>query len=367
MSNAKSTHQHGGDLYAIEQKYNIPKSDIIDFSGNINPLGFPSGIKKLLSDNIDLVCIYPDKNYTALKESISIYTGADIENIAVGNGSTELISAFIKSICPKKAIILGPAYSEYENELKKIGSSFDYFPLDEKDDFVLQTKKLLNVLTEDIDFFVACNPNNPTGTVIEASQMDIIAMHCKKNSISIMIDETYIEFCDDINKVCSIPLTKAYDNIFVIRGISKFFAAPGIRLGYGITSNKGFHNLLTYIQDPWSVNILAAFSGEHLFTDKRFIEETCSLISTERIRILNELKTWKNIKTYPSSSNFILVKLLNNRIKSSEIFHNLIRKKLLIRDAESFTFLDSSYIRFCILSPQKNQMLIESLKEIIEN
>ena len=367
MSNTNLTHQHGGDLDAIQKKYNIPKNDIIDFSGNINPLGFPNSMKKLLAENIDLVSVYPDKNYTELKKSISTYTGARLENIAVGNGSTELISAFIKSICPKKAVIMGPAYSEYENELKKIGSDFEYFPLEEKDNFILQTKKLLTYLTKDIDFFVACNPNNPTGTAIQLSQMEIIAEHCKANNISIMIDETYIEFCDSIKEICSIPLVDKYDNLFVIRGISKFFAAPGIRLGYGITSNKNFHNLLLSVQDPWSINILASFSGEHLFNDKNFIKETHSLVSEERIRISNQLNTWKNIKIYPSSANFILVKLLTNKITSDEIFDCLIKKKMLIRNAESFTFLNNSYIRFCILTPEKNQILIENLKEIIEN
>ena len=72
-------HQHGGDLDAIERRYGIPKKEIVDFSGNINPLGFPESVKKELAENLDIVSSYPDKNYTALKKSISQYTGADSE------------------------------------------------------------------------------------------------------------------------------------------------------------------------------------------------------------------------------------------------------------------------------------------------
>lgn len=363
----KLVHQHGGDLDAIERKYKIPKSQIIDFSGNINPLGFPRSVKNILAHNLDIISTYPDKNYTALRESIAGYTGAMAEHITVGNGSTELISAFIKSVNAKKSIILGPAYSEYEHELSVTGSDFKYFPLEEENNFIADVDKLLDALTEDIDLFVVCNPNNPTGTAITTEQMEVILHHCKKNNTSVMVDETYIEFSDNLDEICSIPLTNKFDNIFVIRGVSKFFAAPGIRLGYGITSSDAFHALLKKYQDPWSVNILASFAGEHLFTDKQFMLTTQKLISCERKKALAEFKTWKNIKAYDSSANFILLKLLTNKITSAEIFEKLIVKKVLIRDASSFAFLDNTYLRFCILAPEQNAFLIQQLKKLVED
>ncbi|MCI8342109.1 MAG: aminotransferase class I/II-fold pyridoxal phosphate-dependent enzyme [Firmicutes bacterium] len=361
------THQHGGDLDAIERKYGIPKKEILDFSGNINPLGFPPKVKKELAENIDIVSTYPDKSYKALKESIAAYTGANPKNIFVGNGSTELISVFIKSSNAKNAVILGPAYSEYENGLKKCGSSFSYFPLKEQNNFVIDMPSLLAALTKEVDLFIACNPNNPTGTAMTSGEMETVLSHCKERGISVMIDETYIEFSDNIENICSIPLTDVYDNIFVIRGVSKFFAAPGLRLGYGITSSPAFHKLISENQDPWSVNSLASFAGERLFGDNEFIEKTKKLISEERSKALREFKTWKNLKAYSSSSNFILLKLLTEKITSDAIFENLIQKKYLIRDAETFTFLDNTYLRFCILMPNQNASLIAELKKLIED
>jgi len=366
MKKTTVVHMHGGDLDAIEAKYGIPKNEIIDFSGNINPLGFPESVKNELIKNIDLVSTYPDKNYWALRKSIADYTGAETEDITVGNGSTELISVFIKSVNPEKSIILGPAYSEYEHELKTCGSNISYFPLEEKDDFRLNLPKLMEKLTDDIGLFVACNPNNPTGTAITTSEMEEILIHCKKKNISVMVDETYIEFSDNIDEICSIPLTNNYDNLFVIRGIAKFFAAPGLRLGYGITKSKAFHKLIAAKQNPWSVNILASFAGERLFSDKDYISRGKELISSERKKAFHELSTWKNIKAYPSSSNFILLKLLTDKTNAAEIFEKLIVKKMLVRDASSFEFLDESYLRFCILSPEHNKMLLEELKLIVE-
>lgn len=360
------THMHGGDLDAIERTYGIPKGELSDFSGNINPLGFPKRAAQKLAENISIVSAYPDKKYQALRKSIGSYTGADAQNIVVGNGSTELISTFIKSVNAKKTIIMGPAYSEYENAVKSIGSDYEYFELREDENFLINVDRLLSTLDGDVGLFIACNPNNPTGTAITVEQMERILIHCKAKGIGVMVDETYIEFSDSLEKICSIPLTSKYDNIFVIRGTSKFFAAPGIRLGYGITSSQKFHKLLAENQDPWSVNILASYAGELIFSDIPFIEETKALISSERKKAYEELKTWKNVKVYESSSNFILVKLLTDKITAADIFDHMVRKKMVIRDASSFTFLDESYLRFCILSPEENDRLLKELKAIVE-
>lgn len=359
-------HQHGGDLDAIERNYGIPKSEILDFSGNINPLGFPQSVKTALSQNLDIISTYPDKHYTALRNAIAGYTSANTEHIVVGNGSTELIGTFIKTVNAKKSIILGPAYSEYEREVSLTGGTFCYFPLSTENDFVIDMEKLLQALTPEIGMFVACNPNNPTGSALTVTQLRQILSHCKTIGASVMIDETYIEFSDNLDEICAIPLVAEFDNLFVIRGTSKFFAAPGLRLGYGISSNEAFLNRLKTNQDPWSVNSLAAFAGERLFLDTDFHNQTKNLISTERKKAFDEIATWKNIKSYPSSANFILLQLLTPHITAAQIFETLIVKKLLIRDASSFAFLDETFLRFCILCPEQNKMLLEELKKLVE-
>ncbi|WP_317854004.1 histidinol-phosphate transaminase [Chakrabartyella piscis] len=368
MSNTQETlhHAHGGDLDAIQRKYQIPKEEIKDFSGNINPLGFPKSAELALANNLHLISTYPDKQYTALREAISTYTNANKDHIVVGNGSTELISTFIQTVAAKNSIVLGPAYSEYEREITLLGGGFAYFPLEEKNDFQLDIDHLIASLTKEIGMLVICNPNNPTGTAISTMDLERILTHCKAIGASVLVDETYIEFADNINEICAIPLVESFDNLFVIRGTSKFFAAPGIRLGYGVSSNKEFLHHLQSNQDPWSVNSLAAFVGEHIFSDFDFHKETQTLVSTERQKALDILSTWNNIKAYPSSANFILLKLLTDKTTSAAIFEHLIQKKLLIRNAASFTFLDETYLRFCILAPEDNANLLMALKEIVE-
>ena len=359
------THKHGGDLDAVEAAYGIPKDQIIDFSGNVNPLGFPPHTARALAEHIALVSRYPDKGYRKLRESIGRYTGADPETIVVGNGSTELISGFIGALCPRCALILGPAYSEYENSVRVCGGSFTYFPLKEEDDFRLDLPALLAALTPETDLFVMCNPNNPTGTAVTVPQLREILTHCQANHTAVLVDETYIEFADDLSSLCAIPLTREFDNLFVIRGISKFFAAPGLRLGYGVCGGQPLREALSRKKDPWSVNSLAAFAGETLFSETEFMQQTRALILSERKKLLAELKSWDTVKVYPTASNFILIRLLTQKITAAAITDRLIRRKMLVRDAASFTFLDESYLRFCIQLPEQNEALLASLREFL--
>lgn len=362
----KKQQHHGGDLDAISAQYGIPREKIIDFAGNVNPLGFPARAAQALREHIDLVTTYPDREYTALRQAIAQYTGADPAHILVDNGSTELISAFIHRSCRGKAIIIGPAYSEYEREVTLAGGDFSYFQLREEENFALNHARLIENITPEVGLLILCNPNNPTGTAVFRHQLEEVLRHCRATGTAVMVDETYMEFSRQSADMCAIPLTRRYDNLFVIRGIAKFFAAPGLRLGYAVCGNAQMLADIRNYQRPWSVNILASYAGEQLFSDTAFIRGTQQLIFEERSRIYQEISTWKHCRIYPSASNFLLIKLLDCKNDAHAIFEHLIRLGMLVRDAASFTFLDESYLRFCIRLPQQNDALLKQLHLLIE-
>ena len=222
-------HFHGSDLEKIEAVYGIKKEDITSFSANVNPLGVSPLLRSTLASHIDAITSYPDREYTSLRECIAAYTGTDASQVIVGNGSTELISLFIQIEHPKKAMILGPTYSEYEREISLGGGTTLYYPLREKDDFVLDVDDFTAHLNESIDLLVLCNPNNPTSSCINRTDMRRILDICKQYDIFVMVDETYVEFADNMDEITAVPLTHYYNNIIILRGTSKFFAAPGLR------------------------------------------------------------------------------------------------------------------------------------------
>ena len=360
-------HFHGSDLEKIETIYNIKKEDIISFSANVNPLGISPKLRETLAQKIDVITSYPDREYTLLRKHIGTYLGADFQNIIVGNGSTELISLFIQIRQPKKAVIIGPTYSEYEREIAIGGGTSLYYPLKESNDFKLDVKNFCTYLNETIDLLVICNPNNPTSNSISAHDMREILDTCKQHGIFVMVDETYVEFAPNTEEITSIPLTTYYNNLIILRGISKFFAAPGLRLGYAITCNGDLIKEIDTRKNPWTINSLAEVAGQLMFTDKEYIEKTKALIFSERERIYNILLSIDNIKVYKPTANFVLVQILDKTITANHVFHAAIQEGFMIRDCSTFPFLNSQYFRFCFMMPEKNDQLLACIRKVLEN
>jgi threonine-phosphate decarboxylase len=358
-----SDHFHGSDLETIEKVYGIKKEEIVSFSANVNPLGISPKLKSTLSERIDAIMSYPDRDYTELRKRIAEYVKTETDNVIVGNGSTELISLFIQIKHPKKAFIIGPTYSEYEREVSLGGGSTLYYRLEEENNFTLDIPSLERELTPDVDLLVVCNPNNPTSSAITRNDMRKILDICKKKGIFVMVDETYVEFTEDVPKITSASLTNYYNNIIILRGISKFFAAPGLRLGYAICGNADLVKEINQRKNPWTINSLAAIAGEIMFTDEEYIKATRSLIASERERICKILSTCKNVKYYPPTANFILVKILKEEVTSMDLFESAIRKGLMIRDCSTFPFLNNKFIRFCFMMPELNDALLKILLE----
>lgn len=358
-------HFHGSDLEKIEEIYGIKKEKIISFSANINPLGISRNLKKEISAHIDAIQTYPDREYKDLRRTIAGYAGTTMENVVVGNGSTELISLVIKTVAPKKAMILGPSYSEYEREISLEGGQTVYYPLKEADDFQMNVADLCGHLTDSIDLLILCNPNNPTSTAISAAQMRQILDACLEHGIFVMVDETYVEFTHPDEQISSVPLTAYYSNLAVLRGTSKFFAAPGLRLGYAVTGNADLIRKINTLQNPWSISSLAEIAGRLMFRDTDYIKETSALIDHERTRLYSELRTWPSLKVYRPKANFMLCRILKEGVDADQLFDHCIRQCLMIRNCSTFPFLSNKYFRFCFMNPEDNDRLIASLRELL--
>lgn len=360
-------HFHGSDLEKIEEIYGIHKEDIVSFSANVNPLGVSPLLRGELAEKIDVITSYPDREYTSLRRCIATYCDTEPEHVIVGNGSTELISLFIQIEHPKKALVIGPTYSEYEREIALGGGTTLYYPLREKDNFRLDVEDFLSHLNESIDLLVVCNPNNPTSSSITRKEMRYILDACKQHDIYVMVDETYVEFADNMDEISAVPLTNYYNNIIILRGTSKFFAAPGLRLGYAITGNRDLIKAINTRKNPWTINSLAVVAGETMFADTTYIKATKELISGERSRIYDILKKHPDFKVYEPSGNFILVRILKDDLTSQDLFDLAIRERMMIRDCSTFPFLDNKYVRFCFMNPEDNDKLLACLLHAVES
>lgn len=350
---------HGGNIY----KYDKAGRKIeLDYSSNINPLGISEKFKDIILKNIENISKYPDINYIDLRESISDYNNLQIENVVVGNGGIEILFSFFRVIKPKKVLILAPTFLEYEKAAIEVEADVNFFELKECDNFYPDIDKLVEIIKNNLyDVVVLCNPNNPTGVLIEKKHLQEILNCCENQKTILFVDEAFIDFAENWKENTITYCQSEY--LFVMRSLTKFFAIPGLRLGYGISSNNRLISKMIEKQEPWSVNLFANLAGVFLLKDEMYIKNTEDWIKAEKKFFYNKLKEIKGIKVYKTNVNFILLKL--NSIKSRELKEFMINEGILIRDAQNFKFLNDTFIRLAIKDRENNIKVLNSLKKVL--
>lgn len=347
---------HGGNIYKLKRDNGI---EVLDYSSNINPLGVPNSFKKAVIENFETLEKYPDIDYVELRTAIGDYNNCHIDNVVVGNGATEVLFLYMKAVKAKKVLIIAPTFAEYERAARAAGRDVKFFPLSK--DFSLNENMLLEFITDE-DVVVMCNPNNPTGKFQNLEKIKKIADFLERKNKKLFIDEAFIEFVDDWKDKTAFLLK--HKNIFILRALTKFFALPGVRLGYGLTYDESILDEIKNIREPWSVNGVAEIAGKTMLLDTLYIHETENWIKKEKLWFYEELCKIDNIEVTPTETNFILVKLLNDNAKSFR--KKMIENGVLVRDASNFIFLDESYIRLAIKDRKKNEQVLEALRRVLK-
>jgi threonine-phosphate decarboxylase len=348
---------HGGNIEEIIRRYGVREKDIIDFSANINPLGPSPKVIKILRENLNRIVRYPDPEARELKAGLSRYLKVKTGNIIVGNGAMELIYLICRLFRDAKALVVVPTFSEYESALKNIGCRVRFLPLRSKDAFRLDVGRLLKAIGE-VDILFLCNPNNPTGQLVSKTDMlKVIDMAAKKKTF-VVADEVFMDFVPGEREETLIP-EATRSNLFVIRSLTKFFALPGLRIGYGIGNEKLLERMKAY-QEYWSVNLLAQAAGVAALQDKEYIRRTKKIIPLEREFLYHKLSCSGSLEPYPSVTNYLFCRL-RSKINSTGLQKTLIRKNILIRDCSTFRTLNDRYIRIAVKARRENLRLINLL------
>jgi threonine-phosphate decarboxylase len=338
-------------------KYNKKEKNIVDFSSNINPY-LPQNLEKYTVEALKNCIKYPDINYIELKNSISEYLNLDANFIIPGNGASEIIYLIMKCIEGPLGII-NPTFSEYERaaKLNNVEVIDLYFENDEFDLNINQIKESI----ERFKYLFICNPNNPTGKVKNIKEL----LELMKNQGKFLIvDETFMEFVYEEKDYSLVKYIESYDNLIIIKAVTKFFGLPGIRLGYGLTSNKELLLKMYLHKEPWTINSFAENICKYILKDKDYINQSKSYFREEIRYMVESLKKIPNIKVYSTDTNFILIKLKD--IKSIELKEKMfIYKNILIRDASNFKNIDDSYIRIAIKTRKENDLIIKALRETL--
>ena len=349
-------HEHGGNIFAIARFLGISPEEIIDFSASINPLGMAPGVRDALANCVERLLHYPDKGAAELKECIAAYHGVSAGQIAVANGSTELIHLIPRLVGGSRALIIAPAFAEYACALEKAGWQIDYLTLQSEDAFSLPLPALREKLAGRYDLLFVCNPGNPTGALIPKQEIAEVLELCQASGTFLVLDEAFIDFCEEDSAK---DLVGGVERAVLLRSMTKFFAIPGLRLGYAIGA-PGTITAIAALQDPWSVNTVAQVAGIASLSDAAYCAATRSYVTKERERLAARLGNLPSLKVFPSRANYLLVQITNGT-SAGDLRSKLLDQGVLIRDCGNFEGLDGNFFRVAVRLREENDRLVELL------
>ncbi|MGD8189869.1 threonine-phosphate decarboxylase CobD [Brevibacillus ginsengisoli] len=355
---------HGGDLRTAEELYGRPMDDRsmrqwLDFSANMNPFGPPKVVAKIMQEKWQEIAHYPDPAVRELRRKLAKQYQLPEESILVGNGAAELIDLVVRVLRPKVTAIARPSFSEYEEAVVKTGGSIWDIPLHAEHDFILQEKELGEALEKSDTFFLG-HPNNPTGKRVPLQHVQRILDAGKK----LVLDEAFMDFLPEEEQSF---LQKATQNpdLIVIRSVTKFFAIPGIRVGF-LVAHPSVIARLKELQVPWSVNYLAQLIGTAVWDESEYIEQTKRWLAMERPWLMDQLRAL-GLRVFSSDTNFLLFSLPQQSTYSAkQVQKHLAKRGILLRDASLFKGLNESYCRCAIRLRQDNERFVAAFKELLE-
>jgi len=339
---------HGGQALAFARERQVHPRDVLDFSANINPLGPAPSALAAIRKSLDVLDLYPDEMSSRLTSALSKHLQISAENILPGNGATELLHFWLRTIRPRTATLIVPTFSEYRRGLEGIGATVETIQLHQHDHFRLPS------ITAETDAVIVTNPDNPTGAFTPPEEM-IEWVARQRPTTHVFIDEAFIEFTAQPSLVRYID---RFPYLWVLRSMTKFFAMPGLRLGY--LAGSGIPTLTDY-REPWQVNTLAEAAGVASLEDTAYQEKTMQLIQRERLWLWKQLRALQTVRAFPTAANFFFA-ACENDAQFDRLIATLRGQNMLVRDCRGVEGLEGAAFRFAIRTRAENTKLLGHLR-----
>lgn len=339
-------HKHGGDIYRHK--------NVTDFSANCNPFGTPESVKKAAADAMNRILNYPDTECEALRKAISDYEKIPAEYILCGNGAADLIFSLVLGMKPEKALLLAPGFAEYEQALSTVNCKIKRYYLKEEKGFAPE-EEILEYITSDVDMMFLCNPNNPTGVITKQELILKILEKCREEHVFLVLDECFTDFTDAPYENTLKGVLEDYDNLFILKAFTKRYAMAGIRLGFGLCSNREIHEKISMVTQPWNVSIPAQEAGIAALKEEEYVKNSMEYLKKEKVFLRKGIED-AGLKTYGSEANYIFFR------GPEDLYEYCLENGLLIRNCGNYEGLEKGYYRVAVKLREDNEKLIKILK-----
>jgi L-threonine-O-3-phosphate decarboxylase len=340
---------HGGNLAWAAAIANCPATAILDFSASINPLGPPQSALAAIEQGLNLLSSYPNPEYSPLRACLAAHHQITPDWVLPGNGAAELLTWAAWELSQVEVTYLpSPGFADYGRALRTFSvpmKGYNLNCLEEGWKTPQQAGLILN------------NPHNPTGKLWPVA---MILPYLEQFAL-VVVDEAFMDFLRPSRQESLIPWVRKFDNLIILRSLTKFYSLPGLRLGYVITHPERIKRWQQW-RDPWAVNILAALAGEAVIKDRQFQQQTWDWLIPAREKLCQELASLPGFKPLKGAANFLLVE---TQTPSSQLQLELLRKhRILIRDCLSFPELGHRFFRIAVRTQAENQTLLRAISRV---
>ena len=350
--------EHGGRVYEAARRWGIEPHQVLDFSANINPLGPPLAVLSAIEDALTPISlrVYPDAHnfVRAIADKYRLMP----DEIVVGSGAASLIFAVMHALSPKRVLILEPAFVEYSRASAAVNAQITTALLSEERGFTPDFESLVLTIKErQFDLVILNSPHNPTGASYPRNELLSLIDAAEEHDTIVLLDEAFIDYAPQASLV-SLAATKPH--FIVLRSLTKFYAMPGLRMGYAVCAAKLAGRVREQI-DPWSVSTVALEAGRAALDEDEFGAESCRINAIAREEFAGALRGI-GLEVLPSAANFLLAKLPHGG-SGGELQGWLESKRILIRRCDSFDGLSDEFIRLAVRSSSDNERLASLIEK----
>jgi histidinol-phosphate aminotransferase len=269
---------------------------------------------------------YPDPEKSLLRRRISERTGVAVGNVAVGNGSCEILLAAADAMLEPGAEIVyaWPSFSMYPQLAAMSGATAITVPL--TDDGRHDLDAMASEITAATRLVIVCNPNNPSATAIPPATIDAWVAELPRH-VAVIIDEAYVEFSTLQDPDDSLDLVGRHPNVVLLRTFSKVYGLCGLRSGYALCP-ESFRLAVDRVRQPFSVNALAQAAATEALNHQDEVERRVEQNVVERVFVESELQE-RGLETTESQANFSWVSL--GERDEDEVVDGLARQGVIVR------------------------------------
>jgi histidinol-phosphate aminotransferase len=329
---------------------------VIKLASNENPLGPSPLALEAIREYLPKINYYPDGSCYYLKQALAAHLGLGEANIVFGNGADELITLVGAAyLNPGDEIIMAdPSFSEYDFSARLMDARPTRVPLK---DYRHDLKAMAAAVNDKTRVVFVCNPNNPTGTTVTHQELTTFLQKIPTD-ILVVLDEAYYEYVTDPDYPRSLELLSKHQNILILRTFSKVYGLAGLRIGYGLASEKIVQDLNT-VREPFNVNAVAQVGAIAALRDQDHLRAVQELNSRGKAYLAQEFDKM-GLFHLPTDANFVF---LETRMDSNELFQDLMKKGVIVRTGSIFGY--PQFIRVSIGTDEQNRLFIKALQETL--